>query len=124
MPANKNKPRALLFFRYWLPVIIYAGLIFYLSSLPGKDIPLLFPYQDVVAHIIEYACFSLLINRALKANNPSLLRIGRFWSVFLIAIVYAVSDEFHQSFVPNRFPSLLDIAYDGLGIFMASILYR
>jgi hypothetical protein len=124
MPASKNKSSALLFVKYWVPVIIYAGLIFYLSSLPGKDIPFLFPYQDVIAHIVEYTFFALLINRALKTYNPSMIKIRRFWLVFLMAIAYAVSDEFHQSFVPNRFPSLLDVTYDGLGIFLANIFYR
>lgn len=110
--------------KYWLPVVIYAIIIFYFSSIPGQDIPPLFPYQDVVFHLIEYALFALLINRALKAYNPGIAYSRRFLWFFVSVIIYAVSDEFHQSFVPNRDPSLFDIAWDGIGACIANLIYR
>lgn len=112
------------FIKYWLPVGIYAIFIFYISSLPGKDLPQLFRYQDVVFHILEYVVFGLLLNRAVKASYTHLTPQARSFLVFLICILYAASDEFHQSFVPNRYPSFSDLLSDGIGIFVANILYR
>jgi len=124
MPVIKNNSLALKFAKYWLPVIIYAILIFYISSIPGENIPLLFWGQDIAFHIIEYAFFALLINRALKEYYPRQSQVKRFLWVFAVAIIYALSDEFHQSFVPYRTASAFDIAIDGIGIFFAHIFYR
>jgi VanZ family protein len=112
------------FTRYWLPVIIYASIIFYLSSIPGEDIPGLFPYQEVVFHIVEYSILALLLSRAFKAYNHPLGYSRRLLWVVFLTILYAVSDEFHQSFVPNRHPSLIDLTYDSVGAFIANIFYR
>lgn len=105
-------------------MVSYAIFIFYLSSIPGENIPGLFTSQDVVFHILEYAIFAALVNRALKAYQPRLNYLRRFLWIFFLVIVYAVTDEFHQSFVPNRFASVIDVMYDGIGIFVSHIFYR
>ena len=120
MPASKNRS---LFIKYWLPVIIYAIIIFSISSIPGKAIPPIFKYQDVVFHFLEYAFLSVLLNRALKAAVIPDARIRRFCWVFILCLLYALSDELHQLFVPYRVASLSDIATDGLGAFVAGIIY-
>lgn len=124
MPLKKNNTPTIKFVKYWLPVISYATFIFCLSSLPGQYVPPLFSYQDVVFHIIEYSIFALLVNRALKAYYPGFIYTRRFILVFLLSFIYALSDEFHQAFVPDRFPSLFDLVYDGIGIFISNIFYR
>jgi VanZ family protein len=124
MPASKNNSSRVRFIKYWLPVTIYALLIFYLSSIPGKEIPLLFAHQDVIAHIVEYAIFAILINRALKAYNLRMVYARRLFWVFLLSFVYAVSDEFHQIFVPGRYASGLDLFIDAIGSFIGSLIYR
>mgnify|MGYP001609904877 CR=1 FL=1 len=100
-------------------------VIYYLSSLPNplKEIipSSLFPYFDLERffyHIIEYLILSLLLYRALKttSKNPQTLAL-------LITILYAISDEIHQFYIPGRIPSVFDIAIDSLGaIAMQSIL--
>ena len=124
MTAHENDTTASRFTKYWVPVIIYATFIFYLSSITGQYTPKWFAHQDVILHIIEYAIFAFLVNRAFKEYYPRLSFMGRFLWVFFFSIIYAVSDEFHQIFVPNRFPSLYDITYDGIGIFITNIFYR
>ena len=109
----------------WLPVIIYMSLIYYLSSLsdPIKEIiPLnLFPYFDFkrfIYHIVEYGILSLLLYRALKitSKNPQTLAI-------LITIIYAITDEIHQYFVPGRISNVFDILIDSFGaVAMQSII--
>ena len=120
-PSGRSSRRLI---KYWLPVIIYAILIFYLSSLTGKDLPDLFSGQDILAHLIEYACFALLINRALKAYSPKLIHSKRILWVCVIAIIYAASDEFHQSFVAGRNSSLFDLFLDAMGSLMGGLVYR
>lgn len=124
MAANNHKTPVTRFIKYWLPVIIYAILIFYISSIPGIRIPKLFSGQDVLFHVLEYALFALLINRALKEYYSSQARITRLSIVFGLAIIYAISDEFHQSFIPYRLASIHDIASDGVGIFIANFFSR
>jgi len=112
------------FIKYWLPVLIYAILIFYISSIPGKDIPVVFKYQDVFLHLGEYALLAFLLSRAIKVYYPQLSFKKRFFTVLVFSFFYALTDEIHQSFVPQRYCSLMDLMYDGIGITLAGILYR
>ena len=109
---------------YWLAVGIYAGFIFYISSLPAKDIPGLFPCQDIVFHFLEYAVFAWLIIRAVTTSWPQKGRREKLLLVMFLAFLYALSDEFHQSFVPGRTASWLDVAVDATGSFFTTLSYR
>ena len=103
----------------WSPVIIFAGLVFIVSSMsmPGKEAP--FPLFDKAAHVSEYALFSILLFRALNGS----LRGSSFLFLSIITIVitlaYGISDEFHQSFVPSRSSDIKDLAADGIGALLA-----
>lgn len=126
IPAQKPKKdvMAARFIKYWLPVIIYAIFIFSLSSIPGRYIPRLFEGEDILLHILLYALFAFLISRALKEYFPRANKLMRFSWVFAIAIIYAISDEYHQLFVPYRMASWQDIVFDGLGILIAGVFSR
>ena len=123
MTLSLNNAASLRFIKYWLPVIIYAIFIFYLSSFPGTNLPKLFVGQDILFHIIEYTFLALLISRALKTYQPNLIYTRRVLLVFLISLAYAVSDEFHQIFVSGRCASGLDILIDAIGSCIGSIFY-
>jgi VanZ family protein len=43
--------------------------------------------------------------------------------VILICTLYGVSDEFHQSFVPNRSPDLFDVMADSTGAALVCIIF-
>lgn len=106
------------FFSSWLPVAAWAGLIFYLSSIPGLRTNL--GVWDLVlrkiAHIVEFAMLATLIHRAAKRTWPGTLPLKRILWVAFFAILYAMSDEFHQMFVPHRGPSPVDVLIDSIGI--------
>lgn len=121
MAVKSNSPAA--FLKYWLPVIIYGALIFSLSSVPGEQIPQLFNAQDIVFHAIEYGIFAILVSRAVKAYYPSINFVRRFGWVFLVSILYAISDEFHQSFITNRDASVFDTIIDSVGAFIGGWVY-
>ena len=98
----------------WLPVVVWAGLIFALSSVPGLDSGLSwdFPLRKA-AHGLEYAVLGALLARAV-AEVPAL------W----LGIAYAVSDELHQSFVPGRAASLFDVGVDAVGVLVGIVALR
>lgn len=124
MAATKKDNPFIRFIKFWLPVIIYAIFIFYISSIPGGNLPSLFRFQDVFGHLLEYMVFGILIRRAVKAYYPGMVYGTRLCWVLVIALAYAATDELHQSFIPGRTPSFVDIAYDGLGVVLANIIVR
>ncbi|HZH49697.1 MAG TPA: VanZ family protein [Nitrospira sp.] len=110
---------------YWLPVIAYASLIFYLSSLPHpeEELPkfLFDKLGDKLLHVIEYAVLALLCYRAFRwAAAP---RVAQ--QAVLLAIVtasfYGMTDEVHQAFVPFRESSWLDWVADTAGAVIGAV---
>ena len=103
-------------FKLWLPVIIWASFIFYLSSIPNLKTNLEYDFiLRKIAHIIEYFIFTLLLYRAFKGSF-SMNALQLFIYPALLSFLYAASDEFHQSFVPGRGPSIRDVMIDTIGI--------
>src|SRR5919198_3024991 len=99
------RPRAL---SLWLPVVLWAGVIFALSSIPGLGTGL--GTWDTVlrkcAHTLEYAILGALLLRALGRETPA----------FLAGVAYAATDELHQHFVHGRHASPVDVAIDAVGV--------
>jgi VanZ family protein len=84
-------------FARWLPVLAYMGLIFYLSSKSGPELPKAWWMKyDKVLHAMEYAGLGFLVSFALGAPR------GRIWIATAFGLAFGVLDEFHQSFVPQR----------------------
>jgi len=66
-------------------------------------------------HLTEYAILATLAARAFRGSSHDLLRRHWFWVSLLLSIAYALSDEFHQSFVPSRTASIYDSMIDMAG---------
>lgn len=102
----------------FLPAVVWMGIIFYLSSLPSLQLTGEFSIYDTalrkVAHLLEFGVLYLLWYWATgKSKNSA-----------VIAILYAVSDELHQSFVPTRTAEALDLLFDLLGIAIALFITK
>jgi VanZ family protein len=98
----------------WTAVVLWAGIIFYLSSLPGTAFPIRTTLLAKLVHLTEYTVLTALLVHALDTHS---LRRGRGESLAAaLALAYAISDEVHQSFVPHRHPSALDVMIDASGI--------
>ena len=113
------------FFKYWLPVLLWAGLIFFLSSTSSEGIPDIFSGQDIIAHTFVYIILALLLSNAIK--NSSRYSSSKFKSLILVvvlSIIYAFTDEFHQSFVPGRDCSVIDFFADSVGVIFGGLIYR
>jgi len=97
----------------WLPALLMTLVIFLFSARPASDL-LFFAWADTIikkgGHMIGYALLALSYWRAFDFSEE------KRWIAWLLAVVYAVTDEFHQSFVPGRHPSLWDVViFDNLG---------
>lgn len=102
--------------RFWAPVFVWAGVIFYFSSVPHLESGL--PYDFILrkaAHVTEYLILTFLLYRAFK-NTFILSAFALFTYPTGLALLYAVSDELHQFFVSGRSCSAADVCIDALGI--------
>lgn len=118
--ANNNLK---VIFFYWLLVIIYAGFIFFLSSLPGFQGPGII-YLDKFLHLVEYLIFGILLSLALLKSFPRERRIKHYSLVIVLCCLYGVSDEVHQLFVVGREFSIYDIFADTLGGSLGAFFYK
>jgi VanZ family protein len=133
------------FLKYWLPLVIWLGVIFVGSTnlmsaehtshyivpfllwlKPGMSPRTIWIILVVVrkcAHVTEYAILALLLWRAFR-SVPILH--AKTWMVFYAALlgcaVYAASDEFHQTFVKSRTPSVRDVFLDIAGAFVGLLI--
>ena len=110
-------PRALA--SLWIPPLALMGLIFFLSAQP--DLASSRGLVDLVArkviHAAEYGVLCLLwwlALRPLAGERKGLL------AAIAVAVVYAVTDEFHQTFVPGRLGTPVDVAIDAVGAGVAA----
>ena len=92
--------------------LAWMALIFALSSVPGRRMPSTHAW-DKAAHFCEYAILGWLLYRALREAGLSPRRAAV--AAAISAAAWGVSDEWHQSFVPNRSVEPADVAADALG---------
>ena len=111
----------------WGPALAWMALIFAASSLSSESLesagaakasrsaPIV--VNQVTAHLIEFGVLAALLYRALPFRRGVFVQ----WLIVVLATTaYGASDEFHQSFVPGRYPSWLDIAFDTAGAILGS----
>jgi VanZ family protein len=98
----------------WLAVVVWAGVIFALSSIPSLSTHL--GTWDTIlrkgAHMTEYAILAVLLARA-SGSRPA---------AFVLAVAYACSDEWHQTFVRGRHGSPIDVGIDAVGVLIGLTL--
>jgi VanZ family protein len=73
-------------------------------------------------HFTEYAILALLAARAFRTSSRELLREGWFWVSLVLIALYALSDEYHQSFISTRTASIYDSLIDTAGGLTALIV--
>jgi VanZ family protein len=114
----------------WIAALTYMGVIFWLSSIPGEELPLPdIQNIDKVAHFLTYAGLGVLI--AFRRGIAQFLR-GRHveewtkggWIAPAVGIAYGMFDEIHQLYTPNRTFDLMDWLTDIVGILLGFWLAR
>jgi hypothetical protein len=111
------KPRTLLE-RSLAPVALMA-LIFWLSAQPelSTDLGLIDLILRKIAHMAVFGTLAVLWWWALRPLTPRALGMA-----VAIAALYAISDEYHQTFVEGRNGTPVDVAIDWVGIWVAALL--
>lgn len=108
----------------WVPVLVWMGLIFYLSAQP--DLPhhpegVIDLIMKKVGHMGEYSILAALVWWAWpRDGHQSWERV--FPYALILSGLYAFSDEVHQLFVPGRTGQPLDLAFDLSGAALALFL--
>ena len=113
---------------YWLPVALYAGIIFYLSDQPHpqEKLPsfLFDEFSDKFLHAIEYGILALLCYRAFRwASGPAVARQAVLLAI-VAASVYGMTDEVHQAFIPFRESGWEDWMADTIGAVIGALSLR
>lgn len=103
-----------------IPAIIIAGIIFYFSSFPNP-LPPASPKTleldiNTLLHIAEFGLLSFLVALGFRDKAKDLLLVS-------ITVIFAISDEIHQYFVPNRFFDVYDIIVDTIGVILGFLLF-
>lgn len=110
------------FLWYHLPVILYAGVIITLSSIPNLKAPQIQIVElDKVAHFFEYAIFAFLTFRSVMHISITITKSLLISALFLS--LFALLDEYYQHFIPGRHLDLWDYITDvGGALFVLALL--
>lgn len=103
--------------------MVWAGVIFGFSSMSiNKEAD--FSWLDFVvkktAHVVEYIVLYYLLFRAWSNRSERVSRKMFVWSI-AVAVLYALSDEWHQTFVPGREGTLRDVGFDTIGVLLSYV---
>ena len=124
----------------WLPGLLWAAVIFFFSTdtfsgsntgaileplfrhffpiLSAVDIKLIHAVVRKLGHFSEYFVLTILIlNRSVDDNTN-----GRVVIALVLTVLYAISDEFHQGFVPTRTASIADVTLDIFGALCGALI--
>jgi VanZ family protein len=129
------------FTKYWLPVIFCMCFIFWMSTetfsvqntsfyterilsflFPGissQQVDLIHAFFRKAGHLSEYFILGLLLFRGFRGASMAFWNWGWSFLSLLVVVLWAAIDEFHQSFVPARTASLLDVGMDTAGGILA-----
>ena len=136
------------FLKYWLPVILWVGVIFWMSSdtfsssntsriiepilrylrphISKAHVQLIQGIIRKLAHVSIYFVLSSLLFRAFRSGSKDFKTLRWILYSMITTALVASLDEYHQSFVVSRTASIIDVGIDTLGGFMAqyAILLR
>ena len=126
--------------KYWLPVLLWMVFIFigstdlmsaehtsrfigpflrwFAPDITDATVAAIQLFVRKCAHLTEYAILSALLLRALRQHLLAARSVA-----FVLAALYAVLDEFHQSFVPSRTGSPWDVLTDSIGAVLGLVIY-
>jgi VanZ family protein len=131
-------------FLWWAPVIIWAGVIFYMSTRTFGSSFTNRLLSDILAilhvevsrhtfhllahgfrklgHLTEYSIFAIFLYHALGDDHHGSWNPRKALACILLAGLYSLTDEFHQRFVPGRGPSIVDSGIDTFGATLGMVI--
>jgi VanZ family protein len=115
----REKPKRTVRLIALIAAILWAILIFSISSIPGSGFPAHPNILNIIAHFGEYLILALLLTLTLNSPKQALWRTALI--ALAIASLYGGSDEIHQLFVEGRSADPLDWAVDTVGALVGAI---
>lgn len=112
---NRPLPRITTTILRWLPAVAWMAVIFWFSAQPDLPRPASNLLNLIVRKTAHFTVFGVLALLYLKALGNWRKR----WLALLLAVLYAISDEYHQSWTPLRHPAWTDVVIDSAGAFTA-----
>jgi VanZ family protein len=99
------------------------GVIFYMSDQSGSELQSLFPFLDSLnwGHFVAYFVLAVLLYGAVYPISRKW--DAKLWIIFF-CLIYGITDEWHQSYVPHRTPDLLDLFNDTFGATVGMLLFH
>ncbi len=113
------------FMKWWLPVVLWMGVIFSgssIGSLPRIGGTTSDAIVHRIAHVLEFAILGALTLRALSKERPITKR--EVIITLIVVALYGASDEFHQRFTPGRSSEGVAVVFDVVGGSIGAWTYR
>lgn len=123
MPVLDKRRQKQFLLVYVTPFLLYCLLIFWLSAQSDPGRLSSFEVPDKIAHLLEYSGFGFLLMRMLVFLKPKQDVVRQLIWVLSGALLYGLSDEVHQYFVPGREFSWMDLLADGAGGYLGARLW-
>ena len=109
----KRRPTAAPHVSLWGPVVLYMGIIFFMSHQPDVSVPA--GLTDKQSHSLAYTLLGILIVRALAGGLGRRISFATALLGILLTTLYGASDEVHQMFVAGRSAEISDVYADATG---------
>ena len=101
--------------------LVLAVEIFLISSIPGsKTTDIHSSLIPIAYHFSVFFLLNFFLFFSIKGKNK--ISSSYIITALILSLIYSISDEFHQSFVPMRSPDLNDIFTDSIGLSISVLL--
>ncbi|MGA2263200.1 MAG: VanZ family protein [Acidobacteriota bacterium] len=117
-------PSPKIWLRRWGPSLLMMALIFMASGTAGSDLPKFGIWNFIVmkgGHLVGYALLGVSYLHGIAGHKG--MNRGALLAAIVLAGLYAVTDEFHQSFTPGRTPSAVDVGIDTIGAALGAVIW-
>ena len=105
-------------------MLFCMGTIFFLSHQPGDTLNLpIFPGADKLVHMIAYGVLSATVIFSFPPEVRTKRRGVVLTAAVFVPLLYGLSDEYHQSYVPGRSTEFLDLVADGAGGLIVGLIW-
>lgn len=109
--------------KYWIPAIFLSALIFFLSSLETNEIPEYgFEFGDKLLHLLAFFVYGISLYIGFHKSFINKLKSYIVILTVISGLIFAASDEYHQSFVFGRVCDFYDFLADSIGIILSAFV--
>jgi VanZ family protein len=111
--------------RLWGPLVFWLAAMFFFSSLHRTPIPQSkYISWDKLVHLTEYTIMGYLAARALFFSGFRRISRDYLWIAIFFGLLFGISDEIHQFYVPGRSSSPWDVLADLAGVIVGALVFR